>query len=276
MKWSVVGLVVVGVIAALCASILVGALKAPVGMGALGNQDREVQILIAANDLPASHVITKDDVVTRPVKVVDVGDAIAGDETKVVGRTLIREVKKNERFSEVLFATGAAELLPTYLPKGMRAMAVALSDDSALLGLLAPGSLVDVLVTYRTNERAMPTSKTLLQGITVLAIEQQTIVSPKEEQRGEDAQSQNNRVSRGNKQMVTLQVRPDQAEILQAAKDTGTIALTLRSKNEPVPQIIFPSDPLVVQGAPPRMWNVDMLKPGVKERLSFPYSGEKP
>ena len=54
MKWSVIALVALGTVAALCATVLVGALRSSDRLDATedDSQDREITIVVAARDLP--------------------------------------------------------------------------------------------------------------------------------------------------------------------------------------------------------------------------------
>ena len=126
----------------------------------------------------------------------------------IVGRKIVR--------------AGDSGYLAAYLEPGMRAMAVAVSTETAAGGFILPGDRVDVIVTIeleRNSEedanRAKFASQLVLQNVKVLAIDQST-------RAGEDEQAVVGATA-------TLEVRPSDAEALALAKSEGELSLVLRS-----------------------------------------------
>ncbi|MEM6665780.1 MAG: Flp pilus assembly protein CpaB [Pseudomonadota bacterium] len=106
------------------------------------------------------------------------------------------------------------------LPKGMRAISTEISPESGAGGFILPNDRVDVILTKRENSAdetgADPfVSQTILGNVRVLAIDQ-TI----EEQDGRQ-------VVVGS--TATLELKPEQSEILALAEELGDISLALRS-----------------------------------------------
>src|SRR2546421_271903 len=64
---------------------------------------------------------------------------------------------------------------PRLVPSGKRAMAVALTDHGGLNGVLYPGSIVDVLASFK-SKTGEGLSTTLVSGVEVLAIERHTLI----------------------------------------------------------------------------------------------------
>jgi pilus assembly protein CpaB len=141
-------------------------------------------------------------------------------------------VVKGQVFTQACFAPqGSGYHLASTLPEGKRAVSVALADYSVLEGLLYPGSTVDVIASFdmrsKGDNHTGVISKTLLHGIQVLAVENQTIVSKpgiEETAAGRGANE--------NRRRVTLLVNPDQAEMLQLAMVHGVISLAMRKPND--------------------------------------------
>jgi hypothetical protein len=96
------------------------------------------------------------------------------------------------------------------LPKGTRAVAVAVEQDQAA-GFILPGSRVDVTCTT-PEEGGKAVTKTIAPDVLVLAVDTQ--VSPTDKPITSVT--------------VTLAVTPEQAESVTAARAQGTIGLTLR------------------------------------------------
>lgn len=114
--------------------------------------------------------------------------------------------------------SGEGGYLSAVLPEGMQAASTRTSPQSGAGGFILPNDRVDVLVT-RSQEGASSgagyVTERILENVRVLAIDQTV-----EEQGGEN-------VVIGN--VATLELRPDQAEILALAGQLGDISLTLRS-----------------------------------------------
>ncbi|OAF09051.1 MULTISPECIES: Flp pilus assembly protein CpaB [Bradyrhizobium] len=117
------------------------------------------------------------------------------------------------------------------LPSGMRAISTEISAETGAGGFILPNDRVDIILTRRlknpdaghgangnngqTNGNDIILSEIILTNIRVLAIDQ----APKEKD------GQNAVVGK----TVTLELRPDQAATLSAARQGGTLQLALRS-----------------------------------------------
>ena len=126
----------------------------------------------------------------------------------IVGRKIVR--------------AGDSGYMAAYLEPGMRAMAIAVSTETAAGGFILPGDRVDVIVTVELEgssddepNRAKFASRLVLQNVKVLAIDQST--------RAEDDQQAVVGAT------ATLEVAPTDTETLALAKAAGTLSLTLRS-----------------------------------------------
>jgi len=106
------------------------------------------------------------------------------------------------------------------LPTGMRAISTEISPETGAGGFILPNDRVDVILSKREKnpERSGPdiiNSEIILTNVRVLAIDQ----APKEKD------GQNAVVGK----TVTLELKPEQAETLARARQSGTLALALRS-----------------------------------------------
>ena len=117
---------------------------------------------------------------------------------------------------------GDSGYMAAYLEPGMRAMAVAVSTESAAGGFILPGDRVDVIVTIELegtssdeHNRVKFASRMVLQNVKVLAIDQST--------RAEDDQQAVVGAT------ATLEIAPGDTETLALAKAAGTLSLVLRS-----------------------------------------------
>src|ERR1700680_148142 len=124
----------------------------------------------------------------------------------------IRELK--------LVKANGSGFMAAILPTGMRAVSTEISPETGAGGFILPNDRVDVLLTKRDKnpDRSGPdvvNSEIILSNVRVLAIDQ----APKEKD------GQNTVIGK----TVTLELKPEQAETLARARQTGTLALALRS-----------------------------------------------
>ena len=126
----------------------------------------------------------------------------------IVGRKIVR--------------AGDSGYMAAYLEPGMRAMAIGVSVESAAGGFILPGDRVDVIVTVEqqggsADDAGSPkfASRIVMQNVKVLAIDQST-------RAGDDQQAVVGATA-------TLEVAPQDAEIVALAKAAGTLSLVLRS-----------------------------------------------
>ncbi|MCA6105950.1 Flp pilus assembly protein CpaB [Bradyrhizobium cenepequi] len=106
------------------------------------------------------------------------------------------------------------------LPSGMRAISTEISPETAAGGFILPNDRVDVILSRREknpdgNSADIVNSEIILSNVRVLAIDQ----APKEKD-GTSALIG---------KTVTLELKPEQAETLARARQSGTLTLALRS-----------------------------------------------
>lgn len=146
-------------------------------------------------------------------------------------RALSDEVLLKERFTKA----GGGSTLAALIKPDMRAVTVRVDDVVGVAGFLLPGNHVDVVAARMVNNRA--TTETVLMNIHVLAVDQTT------------NQDKNEPVV---VRAVTLEMTPQEAEVLVRAREEGRIQLTLRNPaDEMRPQLVATPEPPVVERAKP-------------------------
>lgn len=107
------------------------------------------------------------------------------------------------------------------LPSGMRAVSVGVSPESGASGFILPNDRVDIVLTRRDRQAEKATgtetytSRTILSDVRVLAIDQN--VTEKDGQKVVIGKT------------ATLELTPGQVETVELARQTGSLALALRS-----------------------------------------------
>jgi pilus assembly protein CpaB len=118
-----------------------------------------------------------------------------------------------------LVRANGSGFMAAILPTGMRAISTELSPETGAGGFILPNDRVDVILSKREKnpDHAADTvvSEIILSNIRVLAIDQ----APKEKD------GQNTVVGK----TVTLELKPEQTETLARGRQSGTLALALRS-----------------------------------------------
>lgn len=135
----------------------------------------------------------------------------------LVGRAVMYPLAANEPILDRDLAIPGMGLT-VKIPEGMRALALRSDEVVGVAGFLFPGSHVDVLVTYRSDKTPEPTTATVLQDAEVLAAGHQVEPDPD----GKPATVN----------VVTLLVKPDDAERVVLASTQGSIHFVLRNSTD--------------------------------------------
>jgi pilus assembly protein CpaB len=176
-------------------------------------------VVVAAADLRLGSELKQDDlrVINFPEGQAPEGSFSQAEQ--VLGRGVIVPIVKNEPILNAKLASKeAGSGLPPVIPEGMRAVSVRVDEVIGVAGYVLPGTRVDLLATAsQTNQSSEPISKVVLSNVQVLTAGTRM------------EQDQDN----GGKPMavtvVTLLVKPDQAERVALASTEGKIQLALRN-----------------------------------------------
>jgi len=120
-----------------------------------------------------------------------------------------------------LIKANGSGFMAAILPQGMRAISTEISPETGAGGFILPNDRVDVILTRREKNPDpkatgdLVISEVKLSNIRVLAIDQ----APKEKD------GQNSVIGK----TVTLELKPEQVPVLSAARQAGTLSLSLRS-----------------------------------------------
>jgi pilus assembly protein CpaB len=186
-----------------------------------------VEVLVAKADIGLGQTIKPDDVIwqTWPeaasnifIRRSDRPDAA----TQLVGSIARAPFLNGEPIREQkLVKADGSGFMAAILPAGMRAVSTEISPETGAGGFILPNDRVDVILSHRdknpdrTGSADDSRSEIILANIRVLAIDQ----APKEKD------GQNNVVGR----TATLELKPEQAELLARARQAGSLSLALRS-----------------------------------------------
>ncbi|MDU1805539.1 MAG: Flp pilus assembly protein CpaB [Bradyrhizobium sp.] len=186
-----------------------------------------VEVLVAKNDIGLGQAIKPGDLVwqTWPEAASNIfirrGDRpeAANQLVGTIARApfVIGEPIREQK----LVKSDGSGFMAAILPAGMRAISTEISPETGAGGFILPNDRVDVILSKRDKNPDKPggpdyvSSEIILSNVRVLAIDQ----APKEKE------GQNTVVGK----TVTLELKPEQAETLARARQSGSLALALRS-----------------------------------------------
>lgn len=177
--------------------------------------DNTQNVVVAAVEIPFGTMVEAQHVsLVRMPKATAPDDAFDATE-KVVGKIatfqmLRGDIVRGARMAEHLGGSTLASLIESE----KRAVAVRVDDVVGVAGFLLPGNRVDVLATKRTGSNNQAESKTILEDLRVLAVDQTASTDKTQPV-----------VVRS----VTLEMMPAEAEILVKAMAEGRLQLALRN-----------------------------------------------
>lgn len=196
-------------------SLLAGALAVWLAARWVGQlSDNTTRIVVAARDIESGALLGEGALQETAWPSASVPAGALYDMRKVVGRVAGTALVKGEPVLEGKLAPeGATGGLSSAIRPGYRAISIQVNEIVGVAGYIRPGSRVDVLVNTReSSEKAV--SKIVLEHIHVLATAQ-------DDRRD---QTKPKVVS-----TVTLEVKPEQAEKIDLARNIGTLSLALRN-----------------------------------------------
>ena len=191
-----------------------------------GRDSAPVQVLVAKHNLTAGILLRDTDFTWRQLGDDESGKGkISKELTSVAalrGSYLKVDIEGDKAvLRDDIVRPGEQGFIIAALLPGMRAISMAVNQVTSVSGFAAPGDRVDLLLTHKMNDTSDEPpltprrySETILEDLRLLAIEQIVDPNTSKFQAGET---------------VTLEVTPDQAEVVTLAASMGQLSLSLRS-----------------------------------------------
>jgi pilus assembly protein CpaB len=184
------------------------------------------EVLVASTNLSPGQALTGEQVRWEkwPSSTVDPSFIIhepSVSEDQVVKGSVVRAViLPGQPITKTAIVKGdASGFMAATLGEGMRAVSIAISTDSGAGGFILPNDRVDVILTRKPeNNNARGFAKTILSNLRVLAVDQTY------------RQEKDTRTVVG--KTATVEVSPEQAEVISAAGMSGQLSLALRPLSE--------------------------------------------
>lgn len=232
----------------------------------------EIQTVVvprASTDLKAGRKVSLGDIAVyrmTPEQMRDAGirGTFMGNTEQIIGRILRVDLARGDTFDTTqLYPEGVFPNPADRLRPGYRAVTVNVEGPAAVAGFATPGAWVDVL--FRANEDTeddLPEmTVTLVEGVEVLALEEQTFTGA----RPEEARRSGNR-----EMSVTLAVRPEQATALRVVEGHGTLSLALRNpEDDGALTAELPRTMYEVLDRPYGKWRMEVYRGGTHSNVFF-------
>lgn len=187
-----------------------------------------VDVLVAKSDIPMGQLVSAEDLqwqnwpaasasatFLRKDKQPNATELIVGSIARFpfIAGEPIREQK--------LVKGNGSGFMAAILPSGMRGISTEISPETGAGGFILPNDRVDVILSRRdrsgenSGQSDVVSAEIILSNVRVLAIDQTV------------AEKDGQKVVVG--KTATLELKPDQAELLARSRQTGTLTLALRS-----------------------------------------------
>ncbi len=212
------------------------------------------RVLVANSAIPAGTRLTPELFRVAQYAAADVVSDPIGDTAAVAGQVTRVDLLKGQQLSKAQIGQVAddkrSDQLAFKIPAGQRAVALKISDTSAIGGLFVPGDRVDVVLSFTdktspTNDAQVQRVQTLFQNVLVLARAKQEVKSVvsigadgqpiAQDPTKADIAQRPDKVDTATASNVTLALAPEDVQRLILAESQGEITLTLRSFGENQP-----------------------------------------
>jgi pilus assembly protein CpaB len=190
---------------------------------------KTVDVLTASKDILMGERFVDGSTAWKPWPVENVTDAMITRDEKpdakeayLSARARLAVYEGETILEKKLVLPGETGFMSAILPKGMRAISVAISEHSSAGGFILPNDRVDVILTKKVDNPQssdkIVTSETVLSNVRVLAINQ----TYRQDKEGDTVT-----VAEG--KTATLELDPRQSEIISMIESVGELSLALRS-----------------------------------------------
>ncbi|HUY41903.1 MAG TPA: Flp pilus assembly protein CpaB [Candidatus Dormibacteraeota bacterium] len=221
-------------------------------------------VLVAIADIPAHTPVTSSmvNVVMRPSS--DVDSNALSSPSDISGDVALGPIPAGAAITSSNTSKDEAPVRGLHLMRGYRAISIPVDEVRDVSGLVEPGDKVDVIAVPPRVGAAQPTASIILHDVTVFAVG------------GELAPSAPSTPTPGSQPVpnvprsVTLEVTPNQADLLAMADLNTTLRLALRPKGDPSgssQDLVFASQTFAAPPPP-----VTSSGPAPGPRRALPYS----
>jgi len=203
----------------IAAALLLGVITAVMLGSWLRNKEQGVKanwlpVVVAAQEIPARTKITREMVRIDHFPKELIAENIFTKPEEVENRITKETIKPKEQIRKGdILGLGESATLALRVAPGMRAVAISVDEVRGVGTAVQPGDHVDIIASFQDLRNKQITTKMILQNVLVLFVDKGKT----------DADGKQGATS-----SVTLQVKPEQTELVKAAERSGTLNVTLR------------------------------------------------
>jgi pilus assembly protein CpaB len=185
---------------------------------AYGQGSETMNVAVAVTDLDWGTIIKPEMVKIVPFLKGSLTSGFFQDPASVAGRVVITPVKAGEPIFASRLASSDVTRggVAAVISENKRAMGVKVDKVKGISGFIHPGNRVDVVATFKPAYSRAPVTMTVIENVPVLAVGTETELKNKQEKPSEV-------------DVITLEVTPEQAEVLALAAAEGKLQLSLRN-----------------------------------------------
>ncbi len=194
------------------------------------NTVKKTEVLVAAKDLGLGEKLTDGALAWKSWPLESVQDGMITKEAQpealekmAQGRARLPIYSGELIIEKKIIQAGDKGFLASILPKGMRAISVAISERSSAGGFILPNDRVDVILTKKTSAEGgqqLVNSETVLTNVRVLAINQNY---------GKQEEGAADTIAVAEGKTATLELNARQVEVMAQVESMGELSLALRS-----------------------------------------------
>ncbi len=232
-RLAIVVAIVCGALAALLTYLYLSSLQQPTQPTETAKM---VAVITPVEDIEAGTLIQGDMLTDVEVSAEQAPSDAANSRSQLSGKLARVDLPAGEPI--LTGQVRATEGLLSYrVPKGMRAVTVAIDPIVGVAGFPQPGDRVDVIATF--NLEKLVVARTVLQNIQLLAIGQVTVTEAEKDQ-AEEGEGEIKPAPE--RTTATLAVTPEQAQTLVLSDERGQLRLALRPRRNEHYVAIAPTD----------------------------------
>lgn len=198
-------------------------------------EQEPVWVVVATHDIRNQQELLPSDVALQSVPRRYVQPGALRQLERAVGLITTTSIPSGSQITVALTLPPSAHAgLAGLLSAGQRAVTVAVDDVNGVAGFLRPGNRVDCLMTldFGNEMSSQFTTFTVLSDVPILAVNR-TVTPPALEPPTKSASSEIADAGSSGRQLVTVAVSADDAQMLLLAQESGRMHLLLRPQEEP-------------------------------------------
>lgn len=256
-RWLLIGALVMAVLAGVLVFAALANFSDDDGDSVTQSSGGPETVLVAKQNIPALTTLTEDMFERREVAASDVIANPVSESSAAIGQVTKFEVLKNQQLSFNYLAANDADNASKSLTirPGFRAVSVGVDDVSGVAGLPVPGDRVDVIVTFEESRPGVGATgtdneitrvETVLQNVELVEFAERTLdvipaqpigtpaagapadAPPADASVGRYGTQPDDLDPETNPGTATLQLTPQDVQVLIAAQARGEITLVLR------------------------------------------------